>query len=47
MGMGWDAIPEKDFAFFPLGVEDGERGRFDPEDEVDINKQKGGTKRPD
>ena len=36
MGIGWDARPVNDFAFFPLGVDDGERGRFDPEDEVDM-----------
>ena len=40
IGGGLDAKPAKDLVFFPLGVDDGERGRLEPEDEVDMKRRK-------
>ena len=40
IGGGFDEKPAKDLVFFPLGVDDGERGRLEPEDEVDIKQRK-------
>ena len=36
IGGGLDKNPINDLGFFPLGVEDGERGRLDPDEDVDI-----------
>ena len=40
IGGGFDEKPAKDLVFFPLGVDDGERGRLEPEDEVDMKRRK-------
>ena len=46
MGMGGGLVekPGKDLVFFPLGVADGERGRFEPDEEVDIIQEKPGKR---
>ena len=36
IGGGLVEKPAKDLVFFPLGVAEGERGRLEPEEEVDI-----------
>ena len=36
IGGGLDAKPAKDLVFLPFGVADGERGRLEPDEEVDI-----------
>lgn len=40
IGGGLDEKPAKDLVFFPLGVDDGERGRLEPEDEVDMKGER-------
>ena len=37
---GLDAKPAKDLVFLPFGVADGERGRLEPDEEVDIVQEK-------
>ena len=40
IGEGLDAKPAKDLVFLPFGVADGERGRLEPDEEVDIVQEK-------
>ena len=44
IGGGLVEKPAKDLVFFPLGVAEGEQGRFEPDEEVDIIQEKPGKR---